>query len=198
MEITAKMVQELREKTGVGMMDCKKALGETQGDFEKAIDLLRKKGMATAAKRADKETHEGVIASYIHSNHKLGVMVEINCETDFVAKTDAFVAFAHDMCMQIAAANPIAVSREEIPADVVEKEKEIYRAQLINEGKPEKMIDKIMEGKLNKFYADAVLTEQKYIKKDDITVQDYLNEMVAKTGERIQIKRFVRFQLGQN
>lgn len=198
MDITAKMVQELREKTGVGMMDCKKALADTQGDFQKAIELLRKKGMATAAKRADKETLEGVITSYIHSTSKLGVMVEVNCETDFVAKTDAFKNFVHDMCLQVAASNPIAICREDIPADMVDKEKEIYRAQLLNEGKPEKIIEKIMEGKLNKFYADTVLLEQKFIKKDDITIQDYLNEMVAKTGERINVKRFVRFQMGQS
>jgi len=197
MEITAKMVQELRAKTGVGMMDCKKALAETDGDFDKAVEFLRKKGMATAAKRAGKEVSEGIIESYIHSNKKIGVMLELNCETDFVAKTDDFINFAKDICMQIAAAAPLAIHPEELPADVVEKEKEIFAAQLRNEGKPEQIIEKIVAGKIEKYYKEVCLLQQEFVKEKNKTISDYLNEMVAKTGERIVIRRFTRYQLGE-
>jgi len=197
MEITAKMVQELRAKTGVGMMDCKKALAETDGDFDKAVEFLRKKGMATAAKRAGKEVSEGIIESYIHSNKKIGVMLELNCETDFVAKTDDFINFAKDICMQIAAAAPLAIHPEELPADVVEKEKEIFAAQLKNEGKPEQIIEKIVAGKIEKYYKEVCLLQQEFVKEKNKTISDYLNEMVAKTGERIVIRRFTRYQLGE-
>ncbi len=197
MEITAKMVKELREKTGVGMMDCKKALQEANGDFDKAVELLRKKGMKTAEKRAGKETSEGIIASYIHSNNKLGVMVEINCETDFVANTADFKNFAEDICMQIAATNPVAIKEEDVSSDLIEKEKEIYREQLLNEGKPENIIDKIIDGKIKKYYSEVCLLNQKFIKNEDVTIKDLLNELIAKTGENIVIKRFVRFQLGE-
>ncbi len=191
------MVKELREKTNAGMMDCKKALGETDGDMEKAVDLLRQKGLAVAAKRADRATSEGVVECYIHAGGKLGVMVEVGCETDFVAKTDDFKAFARDIAMHVAAVNPVAVSREEIPADLVEREKAIYVKQAQESGKPENIIEKIVSGKIEKFISEICLLEQKFVKNPDLSVQDLLNELVAKMGENISIKRFARFQVGE-
>jgi len=196
-KITSQMVKELRDKTNAGMMDCKKALGETDGDMEKAVDLLRQKGLAVAAKRADRATSEGVIECYIHAGGKLGVMVEVGCETDFVAKTDDFKAFARDMAMHVAAVNPVAVSREEIPAELIEREKAIYVKQAQDSGKPENIIEKIVTGKIEKYISEICLMEQKFVKNPDLTVQDLLNELIAKMGENISIKRFARFQVGE-
>ena len=196
MEISASQVKELREKTGVGIMDCKKALRECSGDINQAIDYLRKKGIATAKKRGGRATTEGQIQSYIHAGGKIGVLVEVNCETDFSGKTDDFTEFVRNIAMQIAATNPIAIDREGIPEDVLEKEKDIYGTQARESGKPEKIIDKIVEGKMKKFFSESCLMEQAYVKNPDITVQDLLNELMAKTGENIVISRFSRFQLG--
>ena len=196
MNITSQMVKELRDKTNAGMMDCKRALSETAGDMEKAVDLLRQKGLAVAAKRAGRETKEGVVETYIHAGAKLGVMVEVGCETDFVAKTDDFKAFAKDIAMHIAAVNPVAVSREEVPADILQREKDIYINQALESGKPQQIIDKIVGGKVEKYLADICLLEQKYVKNPDLTVQDLLNELVGKMGENISIKKFARFQIG--
>lgn len=196
MTITSQMVKELRDKTNAGMMDCKKALTETAGDMEKAIDLLRQKGLAVAAKRAGRETKEGVVESYIHAGGKLGVMVEVGCETDFVAKTDDFKAFAKNVAMHIAAANPVAVNRDEVPADILQREKDIYVNQALESGKPQQIVDKIVAGKVEKYLAEICLMEQKYVKNPDLNVQDLLNELVAKMGENISIKKFARFQIG--
>jgi elongation factor Ts len=190
------MVKELREKTGAGMMDCKEALTVSGGDFEKAIDCLRKKGMSAATKRSSKAAKDGVIASYIHMGGKIGVLVEVNCETDFVAKTDDFRLLAKELTMHIAAANPRYLKSEDIPPDVLEREKEIYRSQAMAEKKPEKIWDKIIEGKLKKYYEDVCLLDQKFIKDTAITVGMLVSNMIAKTGENIVIRRFVRFQLG--
>lgn len=196
-EVTAVMVKELREKTGAGIMDCKEALGECGADMEKAIDFLRKKGLATAQKRAGRSMSEGVIESYIHMGGKLGVMVEVNCETDFVAKTDDFKEFARNIAMHIAATSPAGIVPEDVPESVVLREKEIYRAQALEMGKPEQMVEKIVEGKLGKFIKESCLMNQPYVKNPDVTIADYLNEVIAKTGENITIKRFARFQLGE-
>ena len=190
------MVKELREKTGAGMMDCKEALTTCSGDFEKAIDHLRKKGMSAATKRSSKAAKDGVIASYIHMGGKIGVLVELNCETDFVAKTDDFRLLAKELTMHIAAANPRYLKSEDIPPDVLEREKEIYRSQALAEKKPEKIWDKIIEGKLKKYYEDVCLMDQKFIKDTALTVGTLVSNMIAKTGENIVIRRFVRFQLG--
>jgi elongation factor Ts len=195
--ISAGMVKELRERTGAGMMECKNALTETNGDMEKAIDLLRARGAAKAAKRAEREAKEGTVGSYVHMNGKIGVLVEVNCETDFVARNDAFQALARDLAMHIAAAAPLALTAEEIPADVVERERGVYREQVKNEGKPEKMWDKIVEGKLNKFYKESTLLEQPFVKDPDKTVKDLITEVAAKTGENITVRRFARFKLGE-
>lgn len=195
-DISAAMVKQLREKSGAGIMDCKEALKECEGDIEKAVDFLRKKGLATAAKRAGRATSEGTIQSYIHMGGKMGVLVEVNCETDFVAKTDDFTAFAKNLAMHIAATNPVGIATEDVPEDVVNREKEIYKAQALEMGKPEKMIDKITEGKLNKFFKENCLMNQQYVKDPDKTIADYLNEVIAKTGEKITVKRFSRFQIG--
>lgn len=197
MGITAAQVKELRAKTGAGMMDCKKALVETVGDVEKAISYLREKGIAKAAKKAGRVTTEGMIISYIHPGNKLGSLVEIACETDFVARTDDFQAMAKNIAMQVAAANPVAIRREDISAEVVDKEKEIYRTMALNEGKPEKIIDRIVEGKLEKFYSEICLLEQTYVKDQDRTVNDILNEIITKLGENIAVRRFVRFRIGE-
>ncbi len=197
MEVSASMVKDLREKTGAGMMDCKKALAESAGDFEKAVDYLRQKGLATAAKRAGRVASEGAIGSYIHAGAKIGVMVEVNCETDFVAKTDDFLAFAKDMSMHIAAINPLFIQREDIPPEVLEKEREIYRVQARATGKPEKVIEKIVAGKLEKYFSEVCLLEQPFVKDPDVTVKDLLNSLVAKMGEKIEIRRFCRFQVGE-
>jgi elongation factor Ts len=194
--ISAAMVKELREKSGAGMMDCKAALSECGGEMEKAIDYLRKKGIATAAKRAGRATSEGTVQSYIHMGGKIGVMVEVNCETDFVAKTDDFKDFARNIAMHVAATNPVGIVPEDVPRDVVDREREIYKAQVLEMGKPENMVEKIAEGKLNKFFKESCLMNQQYVKEPDKTVADYLNEVIAKTGEKITIKRFARFQIG--
>ena len=196
-EISAAMVKQLREKTGAGMMDCKSALSEVGGDMEKAIEFLRKKGLATAQKRAGRAMTEGTIQSYIHMNAKLGVLVEVNCETDFVAKNDDFLGFAKNIAMHIAASNPLGITPEDIPQEIIEKEKEIYRAQALDLGKPENVLDKIVDGKLKKFYQDNCLMNQPYVRNPDISIADLLNELIAKIGENISIKRFVRYQIGE-
>ncbi len=195
--VSAALVKELREKTGAGIMDCKQALSECDGDMDKALDFLRKKGLATAKKRAGRATLEGVIQSYIHMGGKIGVLVEVDCETDFVAKTDAFIEFAKNIAMQIAATNPVGISAEDVPAEIVEKEKEIYRAQALETGKPQQVVEKIAEGKLNKFFKENCLMNQQFIRDTNLTVEDLLNDTVAKTGEKISIKRFARFQIGE-
>jgi len=197
-EISASLVKELRDKTGVGVLDCKKALKECKGDIDQAIDYLRKKGIATAKKRGGRATSEGQIQSYIHAGGKIGVLVEVNCETDFTGKTPEFTGFVRDIAMHIAATNPISIDPEGVPSDILAKEKEIYASQAKETGKPEKIIEKIVEGKLKKFYAESCLMEQAFVKNPDITIQDLLNEMMAKTGENMVIKRFVRYQLGEN
>jgi elongation factor Ts len=190
------MVKELREKTNAGMMDCKKALAETDGNMEKAVDYLRQKGLAVAAKRASRATSEGVIECYIHAGGKLGVMVEVGCETDFVAKTASFLEFAKNIAMHIAAVNPVAIKREDVPEALLAREKDIYSKQALDTGKPANIVEKIVAGKIDKFYADSCLLEQQYVKNSDLTVQDLLNEIVATLGENIAIKRFARFQVG--
>jgi len=195
--VTAASVKELRDKTGAGMMDCKKALVETGGDMDKAVDLLREKGLAAAAKRADRIAAEGVVESYIHMGGKIGVLVEINCETDFVARTDEFKELARDVAMQIAASSPKFISREEVPQAEIEKEKEILRAQALNEGKPEKIVDRMVEGRIGKYYKEVCLMEQPFIKDTDMTVTDLINEKTVKIGEKISIRRFARFALGE-
>ncbi|MEA2114908.1 MAG: translation elongation factor Ts [Thermodesulfobacteriota bacterium] len=198
MKITSQMVKELRDKTNAGMMDCKRALGETEGDLEKAVDLLRQKGLAVAAKRADRATSEGVVECYIHAGGKLGVMVEVGCETDFVAKTDDFQAFAKDIAMHVAAVNPVAVTREEVPAEMVEREKEIYINQAKDSRKPDNIIEKIVSGKIEKYLSEICLMDQKFVKDPEhkLSIQDLLNELIAKMGENISVKRFARFQIG--
>lgn len=198
MEITSERVKLLREKTGAGMMDCKKALAETGGDMEKAIDYLRKKGAATAEKRADRVTNQGVVEAYIHAGGRIGAMVELNCETDFVAKTDDFKATAKDIAMQIAAMNPLYTSREQVSQDVVEHEMEIYRTQARNEKKPDQVVERIASGKLEKYYQEVCLLEQTFIKDSGKTIKDLILEITSKTGEKITIRRFKRFHLGEN
>ncbi|MEE8540686.1 MAG: translation elongation factor Ts [Desulfobacterales bacterium] len=196
--ITAEMVKQLREKTGTGVMDCKQALKESGGDLDKAVDFLRKKGLATAAKRAGRATSEGIVESYIHMGGKIGVLVEVNCETDFVAKNEDFKAFAKNITMQIAATNPVAVTAGDVPEHIINKEREIYRAQALETGKPENIIDKIAEGKLKKFYDESCLMNQAYVRDPNMSVADLLNELIAKIGENIAIKRFSRFQIGES
>ena len=198
MPISTSIIKELREKTGVGIMDCKTALSECDGDIAKAIDYLRKKGIATAKKRGGRSTSQGQVQSYIHAGGKIGVLVEANCETDFTGKTEDFTNFVKDIAIQVAATSPVAIDRERVPKEVLEKEKEIYASQAKASGKPEKVIKKIVEGKLNKFFSEACLLEQPFVKNPDITVQDLLNDLIAKTGENIVIRRFVRFQLGES
>lgn len=197
MSVTAAQVNELRKATGAGLMDCKKALTETGGDLEKAIDNLRKKGLASASKKAGRAATEGLVSSYIHAGGKIGVLVEVNCETDFVAKNENFQAFVKDVAMHVAAAAPQYVRREEVPADLLEREKEIYRAKARETGKPDNIIEKIIEGQINKFYAEICLLEQPYVKDTDKTVQTYLNETIAAIGENISIRRFARYVLGE-
>jgi elongation factor Ts len=196
--INAAMVKQLREKTGAGMMDCKNALSEVEGDVEKAIELLRKKGLATAQKRAGRALSEGIIQSYIHMTGKLGVLVEVNCETDFVAKNEDFQEFTKNIAMHIAATNPLGITPEDISQEIIDKEKEIYRAQALDMGKPENVVDKIVEGKLNKFYEESCLLNQPYVRDTDISIADLLNQMIAKIGENISIKRFIRYQIGES
>ncbi len=195
--ISAKDVKELRDKTGAGMMECKKALQETGGDFEKAIDWLRAKGAAKAAKRADKSADEGVIGSYVHFDGKTAVIVELNCETDFVANTEAFRALAKDLALHIASAAPLAVTPDQIDPAVVEREREIFRQQVRDEGKPEKIWDKIVDGKLQKFYKESVLMAQPFVKDPDKTIEQLITEVSAKTGEKVQVARFARFKVGE-
>lgn len=197
MEITASMVKELREKTGAGMMDCKKALGEANGDMEKASEILREKGIASAAKKAGRIAAEGLVESYIHANGRIGVLVEVNCETDFVAKTDEFKTFVRDIAMHIAATSPKYITREEVPADEIEKEREILKQQALNEGKPEKIIEKMVEGRIDKFYNEVCLLEQPFVKDPDVTIESLVKEKIAKIGEKISIRRFVRYELGE-
>ncbi|HHP7233121.1 MAG TPA: translation elongation factor Ts [Desulfobacterales bacterium] len=195
--ISADMVKQLREKTGAGIMDCKKALAESEGDMEKALEFLRKKGLATAAKRAGRSLSEGTIQSYIHMGGKLGVMVEVGCETDFVAKNVDFQEFARNIAMHIAASSPLGIRPEDIPQEVIDKEMEIYRAQAREMGKPDNIVDKIAEGKLQKFIKEQCLLNQPYVRDPDISVGDLLNELIAKIGENISVKRFARFQVGE-
>ncbi len=197
MAISAKEVKELREKTGAGIMDCKAALKEADGDMEKAIEILKKKGIAKAAKKASRVASDGLIGSYIHHGGKIGVLVEVNCETDFVAKTDDFKNLVNEIAMQIAASNPLYVKREDIPEEVLNKEKEVYRAQALESGKPEKIVDRIVEGKMEKYFKEVCLLEQPYIRDDEKTVKDLINETIAKVGENIVIRRFVRYVLGE-
>ncbi|MDR1702595.1 MAG: translation elongation factor Ts [Sporomusaceae bacterium] len=197
MSVSAQTVKELREKTGAGMMDCKKALVETSGDMDKAVDYLREKGLAAAAKKASRIASEGLVEAYIHGGGKIGVLVEINCETDFVAKTDDFKALARDIAMQIAAANPTYVSREEVPADIINHEKEILKAQALNEGKPAKIVEKMIEGRIEKFYKEVCLLDQEFIKDNEKTVKQLITEAVARIGENISLRRFARYQLGE-
>jgi elongation factor Ts len=200
MEIRAESVKELREKTGAGFMDCKKALSEASGDFEQAVKWLREKGLAAAAKKAGRATSEGLIGSYLHAGGRIGVLIEINCETDFVAKTPDFQALVKELAMQVAAASPALarfVRREEVPAEIIEQEREIYRVQAKNTGKPEKVIEKIVDGKLDKFLADICLLEQPFIREPEKTVKEIVNGAIAKLGENILVRRFARFQLGE-
>lgn len=197
MAVNASAVKELRERTGAGMLDCKKALEETNGDIDKAVDVLREKGLSAAANKAGRAATEGTVESYIHAGGRIGVLVEINCETDFVGKTDQFKSFARDIAMHIAAASPLYVRREEVPTEVVEKEKEILKAQALNEGKPEKIVDKMVEGRVNKYYEENCLLEQSFVKDPDKTISQLLNEKISTIGENISIRRFARFELGE-
>ena len=197
MEVTAAMVKELRERTQAGMMDCKKALVEKDGDMDKAIEYLREKGLAAAAKKAGRVAAEGMVDSYIHMGGKIGVLVEVNCETDFVAKTDTFKALCHDIALQIAASNPLFINKEEVPTEALDKEKEILRVQVLNEGKPEKIVDRMVEGRIEKYYKEVCLMEQPFVKNPDITVATLLNEATLASGEKISVRRFVRFERGE-
>jgi elongation factor Ts len=196
--ISAEMVKGLREKTGVGIMDCKQALTESNGDMGAAVDFLRKKGLATAKKRAGRAVGEGVIQSYIHMGGKIGVIVEVNCETDFVAKTDDFKEFAKNIAMHIAATSPVGITPDDVPEEVISKEKEIYRAQALETGKPENIVEKIAEGKVQKFYKENCLLLQPYVRDPNLTVEDVINSVIAKIGENISIRRFVRYQIGES
>lgn len=198
MTITAAMVKDLREKTGVGIMECKEALTESNGDFEAAVSYLRKKGLASAVRKGGRATREGAVGSYIHAGGKIGVLVEVRCETDFVARTPQFQELVKDLAMQVAAASPLFVSREEVSEEVREKEKEIYREQARNSGKPDKILNTIAEGKLEKYFAEVCLLEQPFVKDPNISVKDLIARTVAQVGENIQIKRFARFQVGQD
>ncbi len=196
-DVTAAMVKELRERTQAGMMDCKKALVESDGDMEKAVTYLREKGLAAAAKKSGRVASEGAVDSYIHMGGKIGVLVEVNCETDFVAKTDTFKNLCHDVALQIAATNPLCVNKEEVAPEVLEHEKEILRVQALNEGKPEKIIERMVEGRIEKFYKENVLMEQAFVKNPDINIATLVNEATLASGEKISIRRFVRFECGE-
>jgi elongation factor Ts len=197
MELNATVVKELREKTGAGFMDCKKALAETGGNLEKAVDYLRQKGLAAAAKKADRVAADGAVGAYVHPGGKIGVLVEINCQTDFVARTTEFQTLLKDMAMQIAAASPHYVKREEVPGDEIAKEREIYYRQALESGKPEKVIEKIVEGKMERFYSEVCLLEQAFIKDPDRKVRDIINDAVTRMGEKIEVRRFARYHLGE-
>jgi elongation factor Ts len=194
--ISADMVKTLREKTGAGMMDCKKALTECAGDMDKSVDFLRKKGLATAAKRADRDALQGTVQSYIHMGGKIGVLLELNCETDFVAKNEEFVETAKNIAMHIAAANPVGIVKEDVPKELIDREMNIYKEQALETGKPQNIVEKIAEGKLQKFFKESCLLNQVYVKEPDKTIADLLNELIAKMGEKIEIKGFARFQIG--
>jgi elongation factor Ts len=196
MTITAEMVKELRSKSGIGIMECKSALNETNGDLEKALEYLRKKGLSTAAKKQGRSAQEGSVGSYIHAGGKMGVLVEVNCETDFVAKTPEFQQLVKDIAMQVAASSPLCVKKEEVPEDVLQKEKEIFATQAKNSGKPDKVIDKIVEGRIEKFYAEACLMQQPFVKDPDKTINDLIIEKIQSLGENIIVKRFTRYHLG--
>ena len=196
MKITSELVKELREQTGVGIMACKNALQEAQGDITQAVDLLRKKGIAKAQKREGRSASEGQVQAYVHMGGKIGVLVEVNCETDFSAKTEDFSSFTRNLAMHIAATNPMAISEEGLPEDIVAREKDIYRAQALESGKPEKVVDKIVDGKMKKFVSEVCLLKQPYVRDPDLTIEDLLNELKVKTGENVIIRRFARFQLG--
>jgi elongation factor Ts len=198
MEIKSSVVKSLREKTSAGIMDCKKALEETRGDIDKAIDYLRKKGLAAAAKKTGRISKEGIIEAYIHPGGKLGVLVEVNCETDFVAKAADFVEFVKNIAMHIAASNPLYLKREFIPEEVIEKERDIYKSQALNSGKPEKIIDRIVDGKMEKYFSEVCLLEQPYIKEPELSVKELVDTLIAKMGENISIRRFSRYQLSEN
>jgi len=197
MEISSQLIKELRQRTGAGVMDCKAALNESRGEMEGAIEYLRRKGLATAAKKAGRIATDGLVSSYIHAGGKIGVLVEVNCETDFVARTEDFQAFVKNIAMHVAAANPQYIRREDIPPEVLERERRIYRTQALDFGKPEKVIDKIIEGKLERFYSEVCLLEQTYVKDSDQTVKDVLDALIGKIGENIAVRRFARFQLGE-
>ncbi len=197
MEITASMVKELRERTGAGIMDCKKALSETRGDLEAAVEYLRRKGIAKASQKTGRTAEEGLVGAYIHQGGKIGVLVEVNCETDFVARTDDFQGLVKDIAMQIAASNPLYVSRGDVPEELIEKEKEVYRAQALESGKPEHVVDKIVEGRMEKFYQEVCLLEQTFIKDSSMTVEDLIKSYIAKLGENIVVRRFARFEVGR-
>ena len=194
---TAQQVKELREKTGAGMMDCKKALVQCNDDMEKAIEFLREKGLASASKKAGRIAAEGIVESYIHLGGKIGVLVEVNCETDFVAKNEDFRAFVKDIAMHIAASNPLYLNEEDVPAEIIEKEKSILKAQALNEGKPEKIVDKMVEGRIKKFYSEICLLDQPFVKDPDKTIQKLVNEQISTIGENVKIRRFARFQMGE-
>jgi len=197
LKITTAMVKKLREATGAGILDCKNALQETDGDFDKAVEYLRQKGLAAAAKRASRAANEGTIGSYVHAGSRVAALVEVNCETDFVARTDDFLALAHDLAMQVVAAKPKYLLPEDIPAEVIEAEKEIYRTQMEDSGKPERVVDKIVEGKLQKYYQEVCLVQQPFIKDEGLTVHDTVTQVAAKLGENVVVRRFVRFELGE-
>ena len=196
-EITAQMVKELREATNAGVLDCKKALQDANGDFEAAVEILRKKGLATAAKKASRDTNEGVIGTYIHAGAKMAGMVQLNCETDFVARTDRFQQLARDLAMHVVAARPLYVTREEVPADMIERERSLYREQTVNSGKPEQVIEKIVEGKLDKWLGEICLVDQPFVKNPDVTVGSLLTDSVAALGENIRVSRFERLAIGE-
>ncbi len=197
MEITANMVKELREKTGAGIMDCKKALAETKGDIVAAIEYLRRKGIAKASQKAGRAAQEGLVGAYIHQGGRIGVLVEVNCETDFVARTDDFQGLVKDIAMQIAASNPLYVSRGDVPEELIEKEKEVYRAQALESGKPEHVAERIVEGRMEKFFQEICLLEQPFIKDTNMTVEDLIKSYIAKLGENILVRRFARFEVGK-
>ena len=196
-QITAAMVKELREKTGAGIMDCKSALKEKDGNLEEAMVFLREKGLASASKKGGRITSEGVVASYIHAGGKIGVMLEVNCETDFVARTDDFIDFVKDIAMHIAAAAPVSLAREDVPAEVVESERSIFRTQALESGKPEKIVDKIIAGKIEKFFKENCLLEQAFVKDTDLSIEEYVKQMITKTGENISIRRYTRYVMGE-
>jgi elongation factor Ts len=198
MAVDMTLVKKLREQTGIGILECKKAINEANNDFDKAVELLRKKGFEKAKSKASRATNQGAIGSYIHSNHRIGVLLELGCETDFVAKNEDFLALQKDLCMQIAAMNPKYISENDIPENVLEKEKEIYREQMKNSGKPDNIIEKIVEGKLNKYYSEICLIHQAFFKEDKKTIQDLIAEKIHKLGENIAVKRFVRYQVGED